>query len=455
MRNPLQKASVQRTITTITEKIDPHLEAGFLYFSNPIKTSYGLSGGGICRILNGQLQREDQIEETLKNELKFGSRIFDVVKKFPEHTKVKFQFEKGKPATVKTYSVPMLLQDIGRTMCDLLRNKAGNKAICQLEFFENGELELDIQGCIFTLEGEVEHPFFEIKEDAKCLYHALEGKANKLWFVFDQDSLLTQADVAFPAFAITAFQENAAIDGRLINDINTVFTYLESGEVEKVSAAMTCIKTTPSFTELVKDRYLRLLQARSNDPLISIEALPSCMLNKIDVKLLMERLSPSKHLNLAYLNRHESKVIVDFVGSMVMNSIDIEDFKRKALQTESESALLQLVDAQSRIVKVEVQKRIEECPESWMSQLYQKLLELKLEKVLFEKTLFSEANHSLVLDGFYFFLGLSGEQQIYIDIHQSEAPKIPDIIWMFRKIPRINWSQTQASSSRSPLKFSR
>ncbi|NET31433.1 MAG: hypothetical protein F6K19_05455 [Cyanothece sp. SIO1E1] len=455
MRNPLQKASVKRTVATITEKIDPYLEAGFLYFSNPIKTSYGQSGGGIYRILNGQLQREDKIEEVLRTQLKFGSRIFDVVKKFPAHTKVMFQFEKGEPAEVKTYSVPMLLEDIGNTMRDLLKKEEGKKAICQLEFFENGELELDIEGRIFTATGEVENTFFDIKDDAKCLYHALDQKVKKLRFVFDQGSLLTQADVPLPEYEITAVPVKPVVDVPTINNITTVFAYLESGNPEKINAALECIKTVPSFLERVECRYLSLLKARSNNPTIRIDAFPTYMLNRVDVKLLMERVFPPNHLNLAYLNRHESKVVVDFVGSLLMDCLDIEDFKREAIQTESESALQQLLDAQFSILNAGLQKRIEEYPESWMSQLYQKLLELKLEKVFFEKTLFSEANNSQVLEGFYLLLGLSSEQQIYIDIHQSEAPEIPEIIWMFRKVPRINWSQTQANRPKSPLKFSR
>lgn len=441
MRSPLQKASVQRTIATITEKIEPHLEAGFLYVSNPIKTSYGLSGSEIYRMIDGQLQREDGLADTLRTELKFGSRMIDVVKKFPEFTKVKFQFEKGEAAEVKAYSVPMLLQDISQTIKDLLRKKKGNKASCQVEFFENGELELAMEGRILTAVSETENTFFEIKEDAKCLYQALDRKTTKLRFVFDQNSLSTQADISFPEFGIKAISENKGGDDTLIQDSATLFAYLESGEEEKVKAAMAGIQTSPVFLELAKDRYLSLLQARSNDPSITIDALPTHLLNKVEVKLL-ERTIHAKHLNLAYLNSHESKVIVDVLGSILKDCVDIQDFKRKAIQTASESALQQLLSAQSALVKAQLQKRKEECPQSWMSQLCRKLLDLDLEKIYFEKTLFSEANNSLVLEEFYLFLGLSSHQSIFIDIHQSEAPKIPEIIWMFREVPRINWLQT-------------
>lgn len=455
MRSPLQKASVKRTIATITATIDPHLEAGFQYFSTPVKTSYGLSGGEIFRFVDGQLKREDEIGKALRSQLKVGSRIFDVVKKFPEHTKVKFQFEKGEPAKVKAYSVPMLLQDIADTIRDLLRNRAGNKAICLLSFFENGELELEVEGRVYTAAGEEQNSFFEIQGDAKCLYRALNRKTQRVRFVFEQNVLHTQADVAFPEFEITAFQDEEVIDEGSINNIKTAFAYLESGAEEKIRAAMAHVKNMPGLAELVKDRYLGVLKARSNDPSIPIEALPTFLLNKVEVKLLMERVIHAKHLNLAYLNRHESKLVVDFIGSIINECIDIEEFKRKAVHTESKSGLEQLLAVNAERVRTHLQRKIDQWPESWMGRLCQKLLDLKLEKVFFEKTLFSEANKSLVLEGFYLFLGLSSSQPVYIDIHQSEAPEIPEIIWMLGEVPRLHWSQTPANMPASPLRYSR
>ncbi len=455
MRSPLQKASVKRTIATISEKIDPLLQAEVRYFSDSIRTSYGLSGGEIYRLVDGKLNRELAIEESLRKELKFGSRMFDVVKKFPAFTKVEFQFEKGEPAAVKAYSAQMLLRDIAKFFQGVVEDNNASEAICQVEFFENGDLELNLEGKVLTTSGALEVAFFEIRDEIKCLYQALGRKAKKLRFVFENDALLTAADIAFPEFEIAAFQGHTELDDSAMSEVTSVFEYLESGEDEKIRFALRAIQGNLDFQQKVENRYLVLLKARSNEPSLGIEAFPKFMLNKVDVKLLMEKVIHPQYLDLTYLNRHESKLVVDFLGSIICNCINIEDFKRKAIQRESETRLQQLVDTHYEIVRASLQQSIEECPEGWMSKVCQQLLDLKLERVSFEKTRFSEANHSLVLEGFYLFLGMSSHQAIYIDIHQSEAPAIPEVIWMYRHKPQFNWSQTPASMPASPLRFSR
>lgn len=455
MRSPLQKASVKRTIATITEKIDPLLEEGSRYFSQSIRTSYGLSGGGIYRLVDDEPYRELLIEESLRKELKFGSRIFDVVKKFPVFTKVKFQFVKGEPAEVKAYSVQMLLNDIAELFKGLLENKNASQAICQVEFFDNGELELTLEGKVITPSGALEMAFFELKDDAKCLYQALGREVHRLRFVFENGALHTRADRAFPEFEIAAFQNNSRVGDSKHNGVTALFEYLESGEEEKMQLALSMLQNNPSFRPKAESRYLALLRARSHNPFIGIDAAPNFMLNKVEAKLLQEKVIHPNHLNLAYLNRHESKVVVDFVGSILGNCLDVEDFKQEARQTKSESSLQQLIGRYYEIVKSSLQQAIEEYPEGWMSNVYQRLLDGQLEKVFFENTLFLDANHSLALEGFYLFLGMNSQQPIYIDIHQSEAPQIPEVIWMFKHKPQFNWSQTPANMPTSPLKFSR
>ena len=93
-------------------------------------------------------------------------------------------------------------------------------------------------------------------------------------------------------------------------------------------------------------------------------------------------------------------------------------------------------------------------PDGWYSRLSTKFCALQVKKVLFEKTHFDIPN-SRYLKAFIFYLNLNQKRAVYLDIFQSDAPKLTEMFWFLPEVPTSSWGETEIKIPDSTLAFPR
>lgn len=256
-----------------------------------------------------------------------------------------------------------------------------------------------------------------------------------------------------------------------INDMKAVLGFLESGNALKIRKVIEGLRNNAGLREIVEKRYLNLVQARLNNPIATIEDFPQGMPTTSEIKALLSDNISSNYISYSYMSDAETKLIVDFIGAIVKNHLDIEEFIERAKMTTyidifqeytkpakdiaDVDELLELIVSYYDIVRVSIQEEVDRHPDGWYGQICTKLLQMEIGKVLFEKTQFGSANGSLVLKEYMFFLGMATKKNLYMDIHQSDTPELTEVFWLMRKIPELNWSDVAPKIPKCPLSYKR
>lgn len=296
--------------------------------------------------------------------------------------------------------------------------------------------------------------FTSIDDELKLLYHALDGQLNEVAFSFDGKQFKLQSRPAIENVSeeLTVKEVQIEIDE---NDLNAVFELLESGNEQKINKALDIIHHNKTFLRQANKRYLSLVRARLDDPQADLSRFAEAGLSKSETNAFLGKYMDKDFISLSYYDEHKSKLVVDVIGSLVKNAIDIETYIAEAKELESEEALVELYDKYLQKLKKQWGQFAKVNPTGWYSQICERLRGLKLERLLFEKTSFGDANHSLVLKEFWFYLNIHSQQAVYLDIHQSTEPELTEMFWLLRAIPTTNWSDTTPEWPDNPLSFKR
>lgn len=450
--------------------IEPHIEEGI-----EIIVDYYISNGGYMRddiyqISNGKKSEEgiDKIIEILKDETveEKEDAILDYIEEsFAEddtilssYRKIKLRISKGKELIVQVVKPKELIEDIRRTQLECIEREDLEKVIDEVEYTEC-DYDPEKTTCIInqqsiSREETTSGDYSLAIKDYEYLYYILEGQINELRVEVTRDNIIIQADMAFPEWGIELIQKESVedIDG---SDIKKVYEYLESGEEQKIIKAVEVVKCNNELKSKIEKRYINLIRARLNSQNATIEDFSKEILTEKDRRTLLgENLSKS-FISYSYMYDNETKMIVDYIGAMVKNHLDIEEFITKAKETTSEEEIKILFDTYSRKLREDILNETQNYKEGWYGEICIKFLDMELEKVMFDHTGFYEANESIVLREYMFFLGMIAKEELYMDIFQSAEPDLTEVFWMLKKIPRTNWSDGEAKFPKFSLSYKR
>jgi len=226
-----------------------------------------------------------------------------------------------------------------------------------------------------------------------------------------------------------------------VKNIETIYQYLESGEPDKIKAALKALKKNKDFYQKSEKRYLNIIKAKLNNKNATLENFENGIFDKNDIRELESSYFYEKGLDFALL---EIKVTVDFIGAITMNHVDVDKFiieakkvsndvgKVQDLQTDFSKGLFEKIENEAKIY-----------PEGWYSKLLNKLLKMKgkFEKMLFDKSEFYSEDY-LFTEAFFFFIGRAAWDEIYMDIYQSSV-ELPDTVWLTTHL--LDWSTQEGN----------
>ncbi len=440
------------------KQIEMHLEEGVSYYSTYTVTTYGVVGGRIFSL-------ENDLRVYLDDEKLEHLDLFKVTKSFPAHSIVKYTFIKGSPVTVEACSPEMLLQEIklelkARQMqhAEILRvTNSPAEGLLNIEtrvkFLKNGKMDI-LEKEIQSTGSESEDTRSGIEDELRALYFALDGNLKKMFVSMVGDELIVQTTPAIPGLTDEVIEKkvNLKLDA---SNLKAIYTFLESHEEEKIAKALEALEGNPELKEIAEKRYLNFIRTRLHNANAVLAQFPEAALSRSEVETLTGKHFAKDFISLSYFDDSESKLTVDFIGSMIQNAIDLESYTQQASQLTSPDELVALYDDFAAQAKKAIAEEAKNCPKGWYSEVSKHLVKLKLKRVLFEKTQFDDANRSLALKAFIFFLNINCKTSVYLDIFQSDTPKLTEMFWLLRAVPQSSWGDVTPQFPDSPLKFQR
>lgn len=238
--------------------------------------------------------------------------------------------------------------------------------------------------------------------------------------------------------------------------LDKIVEYLESLSKQKIDKALEILESNDLYSKTVEERYLNLVSARVNKKEVAIKDFESALLSKKDVDLLTDTwILDVSYIDYTLMTDYQTKLIVDFIGAMVKNHLDIETYIEEAKSLSSENDLRILFNQYSSKLKKDIEETASYCPKGWYSKICRHFLDMKLKRVIFDNTAFKEANKSLVLKEYIFFLGMVAEKDLIIDVYKSDFPNFTNLFWMLKEVPYISTLIGQDLVCENPLSFDR
>ncbi|WP_300664114.1 hypothetical protein [Fluviicola sp.] len=448
----------KQKLETAYNQIEMHLEEGVSYYSTYTVTTYGAAGGRVFSL-------ENDLRVYLDHEKQEHLDLFKVTKSFPAYTIVKYTFIKGSPVTVEACSPEMLLHEMklelkARQMqhAEILRvTNSPAEGLLNIEtrvkFLKNGKM--DILEKEIGSNGSVSEELYScIEDEMQALYHALDGNLKKMVVSMTSNELIVQTTPAIPGLTDEIIEQKADLKLDASN-LKAIYTFLESHDEAKIAKGLEVLENNPEFKELAEKRYLNFIRARLNNVHAVLAQFQEAALSRSEVSTLTGKHFAKDFISFSYFDDSESKLAVDFIGSMVRNAIDLESYADQVNQLSDLSELIALYDKFAAQAKHAITAEAKIHPKGWYSEISKHLIQLKLKRVLFEKTQFDEANRSLVLKEFIFFLNIQCKTSVYLDIFQSDTPKLTEMFWQTKAVPESSWGDVVPKFPDSPLKFQR
>ena len=464
---------LQEKIQYISEALDAFLLEGITYYSSPIVREHGTSGGSFYILKDGKVDYDFEGEDdlsTASRRLGHDSDLFSISVSYPEHTKLRYQFEKGKLLTYKVYDVPMLLEDIKREYLFDKQYYEVQEKIETIRFTQKGgKIKVSVKE-ITTYPNKIHKGVSNrCMDEIICLYHLLEEKPKVIQFNFDGEDIQIYASFAMTEYGIESLDNVVDFSDFNPEDLNSIYSYLESYNDAKIDKALSVLKDQEIFKAKAEQRYLEFIKTRLNSNKVSIFDFKAAAPTQAEVAFFLskDRWIISKKtkkqprlakLSFSYCDEEESKWIVDVIGGLTKQHNSLRKFTATAMMTSKEAELEPLVKANYEALQLHLKEALTTYDKGWYGTLVRFILELPpVHQVLFEKTSFLDANASLALKEFMFFLLLnSQETSLYFDVFQSDAPELTDLFWMFKKVPESNWSDGVALiPDRNRLKYKR
>lgn len=212
----LNSEEAQQIIVALSEKIAPLLVEGRTYHFEALKTAYGSSRGRIYFYENGIRHSSYYSEKYTPEEIIAhiipidACNLFKLSDFFPEHSKIKYTFKKGELINVEKYTIPMLLESIKENTISTLRKlsdcddlASSYKAEALFHFKkEADEIGMFTDATYYYDDQISSFDHFGQKEDILSIYHQLEEKIERLYFIYENDTIKAKTDPAFETYGL-------------------------------------------------------------------------------------------------------------------------------------------------------------------------------------------------------------------------------------------------------------
>lgn len=316
----------------------------------------------------------------------------------------------------------------------------------------SGQLNLDIFTKVHDADGSVrDFDIATVEKFIECLYHLTDKKLEMVYTFASGKNVDIKTVPEIPGITkLYVPVEDLSLNA---SDIENIYEFLESWSDAKIATALEAINANPHVKPDIEKRYLNLIRSRVGQ-YAGLESFAEASLTRNEFNLLKGEHFDKNFLSLSYFSNNECQLVVDFLGSIVLNHLDINEFKNQAESAETESDLIRTYSAAAKKVKKGILEEAAKNPDGWFSILSRKFADLKVEKVLFEKTHFLIPD-SDQLKAFIFYLGINNHKPVYLDVFQSYCDELTGFFWFLPSVPTSSWGDMNPALPESTLPFQR
>ncbi|BDS14720.1 hypothetical protein [Aureispira anguillae] len=222
--------------------------------------------------------------------------------------------------------------------------------------------------------------------------------------------------------------------------IKKIFSDLESRNEKKIQTALEQLENDAALKEQAEKRYLKLIQARLNNPNATLADIEAAAPSKEEVEFTRTLLSGGNLYNFEYFDETQSKAVVDLIGGIIASCFDLEAYSNEVKNITTGEQLKTISGEQYQIVKNSLKEQLDlSSGGKWFAKIAQKIRSAKrCYHLYFDHTNFEDANQSLVLKEFIFFLFEKKHKDdldtwtpaIVLDLAQSTYPFLTDTVWL-------------------------
>lgn len=432
----------------IADRMNPHMKEGEVYASFCMMTDDGVYSEPFFEYKNG-LKTKGQFSAFSifdEEEVLLGLAMKELQIGFKQRTKNKITARKDQELEVVEFTPKDLIAEIkpfyealdggcDEMHCDIFFNydESIDMLVAETDgyFIQDGK-EIQI-GCAPV-------------DDYKLLYYHLKEKIDKLSIHLVDGELKIYAKEAFPELGIEVHTEVITVEN---DDLEGICKLIESGRDNKVAVALEAIRQNKATEQRLNKRYLNYVRAFLENEKATLQDLTADMFSE-GTKDICGSYRPKidqDYISFGYMDDHEAKRMIDFIGAMVQNYIDIDSFiseHNEAFENEVDEAKTDaMYDRWTKQLKEGITEEIKLLPDGWYSKTYERLMKIQVERVMLEKTEFYSDKRMPLLKHYMFFLNASANgEPLHFDIASSESHGLTEIFWMFRQMPGITWFQS-------------
>ncbi|HAS43742.1 MAG TPA: hypothetical protein DCS93_24890 [Microscillaceae bacterium] len=450
--------------TFLETQVNPYLESGVAYTAAfyldelsyfNINPFYAYYNEARTPIKNKDLRQVMQADPMFLAILQF------VVANCAPISKIKVTFRKDQPVEIVRAKADTIIADIlAYYNLDYGQNCIINCNISyENEAYNTTHLKVKCNGKL-TLNGKIEALEKFPKDDFIMLYLYLERKIDQLTLTIKNGALSIAANHTFPAYDIRLIktqQYDIAED-----DVAKICEFIESGDEEKIIAAIEAACQLESTQDKIEQRYLSYIKAQCLNQSATLQDIRPEMFadNMQNICLGKHAMITKDYIYFGLKNEEETKQVIDFIGTLVSKYVDIQQFIQ-AIETTfvSPNQSPQQLQKQTSIYNkyrqqliVGLEKEAQLYANGWWSKACLALSNIKVNKVMIDNARFFKQERLPYLMEYMFFLNVSSNgDRIHIDISDSQMHDLTKLYWMFSSIPSITWFQTQFTYTPYPF----
>lgn len=239
-----------------------------------------------------------------------------------------------------------------------------------------------------------------------------------------------------------------------LKDIHSIYQLLESRDEGNIGIALGMLKNNEDYLQQAEKRYLKFVQTRLNDPTADLSKFYEASLSLKEEKEILDKIYVKHNsIGFEYMDGAESKMMVDTIGGIVAAYFDVEKYKKHARTLKTKEKLVNWAEKKGLRLQKEMEESLEIYKDGWFGKIQEKLTQVDPRIIRLDHTSFDDANSSLVMEEFLFYLDAYCSWDLMFDIFQSDEPNFPEIFWMLSEPPETYWGDTYPSFPDSPMSF--
>ncbi|MCF2219219.1 hypothetical protein H9Q08_07865 [Chryseobacterium sp. PS-8] len=450
-----QKEKLERIFEIIKDELEPETEYYSYQTYRSRQSFYKITDGRTDDQVPKVIHWKNEEENLEGTDLSILDVLYDSDED-PQYSEINFfTLSKDKGFTKQPVDAQLIVEIMRLELFSHIKPGSGRLEESFIKIIpdpQSDRLNLDIFTKIYDSDGEIrEYEYAQVDKFVDCLYHEADKKLKMIYTSASETAVDIQTIPEIQGLTkLYAPVEDLSLNS---SDIQRIYEFLESWSDSKIAKALEVINENPDVKADIEKRYLNLIKLRAGDN-AGLESFAKAGLTRKEFNLLNGKQIDKNFISLSYFSKEECKLIVDFIGSLVLNYLNINQFKNKAESAETESDLVEIYSTAADMVKKGILEEAKKNPDGWFSKLSVKFANLKVEDVMFEKTDFSIPD-SDQLKAFIFYLGINNRREVYFDVFQSYCKELSEFFWFLPSVPKSSWGDTELALPKYTLKFQR